>query len=73
MPAKTTIKIVTNVNTVEVTMIAVQFLLVSVAFVVKGVVELKLKNFKKDKIYKSLKIKLQKQEMFPFLALALFF
>lgn len=69
MPAKTTI---ISVNTVEIAMIAVLFLLVSVAFAVKGVVQLKLKKIKKDKIYKSLKIKLQKQEMFPFLALALF-
>lgn len=74
MPAKTTIIIVTSVNTAEVTIIAVLFLLVSVAFVVKGVVELKKKNLK-DKICKYLKIKLQNLhfgQLFPFLALALF-
>lgn len=71
MPAKTTIIIITTVNTVEVTIISVLFLLVSGAFVVKGVVELKKKL--KDKICKYLKIKLQNlhfgQELFPFLAL----
>lgn len=56
MPAKTTIIIVTSVNIVEVRIIPVLFLLVSVTFVVKGVVELKKNNYK---ICKYVKIKLQ--------------